>query len=189
MFLAGVIGTVCLTWLIFYGTFLSDNEETWVGWVVLAVSALVGLLVGALLVFFVKAGAFVLAAWGGFSLGLLLYNSFFYLWMSTAGFWCFCIAIALVCGVLAIFFFDHIVINSTALAGAYLFVWGIGVVGGHYQNPFTIAEERYNGELVTIDPDFYAYLAFTVVMFILGDLVQYRQRKHGHHKHPYHDLK
>jgi len=132
MFLAGVIATVCLVWILFYNTFLSSNTEQWVGWVVLSCSILVGLLVGCCMIKLIKLGAFVLAAWGGFSLALLTYNSFFYLVMNQVGFWCYSIGVALLFGILALFFFDHIIINATAIAGAFLFVNGIGIVAGRY---------------------------------------------------------
>lgn len=75
IFIAGVLAMVALVMLIFYTTFLKSNTASWVGWVVLACSVLVGLLVGCLFLKIVKLGAFVLAAWGGFSLGLLLYEA------------------------------------------------------------------------------------------------------------------
>lgn len=49
---------------------------------------------------------------------------------------------ALFFGVLALFFFEHILIHATAVSGAYLAIAGIGIVAGHYQNPFTLAYER-----------------------------------------------
>lgn len=132
LFLAGVLITVGLVMVIFYTTFLSDNTKSWVGWVVLGCSVLLGLLVGWLFIKLAKLGAFVLAGWGGFSLGLLLYNAFLYKINSQAFFWCFVIGLALICGVLALFFFDHVLILATALAGAYMTVYGIGLVAGHY---------------------------------------------------------
>jgi hypothetical protein len=65
--------------VIFYSTFLDDSDEQWVGWVVLGVSVLLGLIVGCIAIKIVKLGAFLLAAWGGFSLALLLYNTFLYI--------------------------------------------------------------------------------------------------------------
>lgn len=107
---------------------------------------MVGLLLGCLLVKIIKLGAFIVAAWGGFALGLILYEAFpLYKIDSQVFFWCFCIGIALICGVLAICLFDHVLILTTALAGAYFFVAGIGLVAGHFQNPFTIVTERANG--------------------------------------------
>jgi uncharacterized membrane protein HdeD (DUF308 family) len=54
--------------------------------------------------------------------------------------WGFCIGVALLCGILALCFFDHILILATALIGAFLVFNGVGLVAGRYDNPFTIAE-------------------------------------------------
>lgn len=172
---------------------MKANTKAWVGWVVLACSILVGLIVGCIFIKIARLGAFILAAWGGFALGLLIYNAFFYKLVnnSQGGFWGFTIGMALLFGVLALFFFDHILIHATAFAGAYLFIMGIGVVAGRYQNPFTIAEERAKGIIVSIDPVFYAYMTGTIILYLMGAFVQYRQK--GHDKvtgnDPYHRLR
>ena len=54
---------------------------------------------------------------------------------------------------------------------------GIGLVAGHYQNPFTIAQEMDSGIIDSIDPIFYAYLAGNIVLYAMGALFQYRQRR------------
>lgn len=174
LFITGMVLSIGLVWLIFYSTFLSSKTETWVGWVVLGGSVLLGLIIGTLFVKIVKLGAFCLGGWGGFSLGLLLWNSFLYFVESQVGFWCFTLGIGLICAILALFFFDHILIHATALSGSYLAIIGIGLVAGHYQNPFTIAEEMQKGTIDHIDPIFYAYLAGNVVLYLLGAVFQYR---------------
>eukprot|EP00347_Sterkiella_histriomuscorum_P015293 403357576 len=128
LFIAGVLLSVSLIWIIFYSTFLNEKTATWIGWVVLAGSILFGLIIGCLLVKLVKLGAFILSAWGGYALALLIYNAFLYKMNSNVGFWCFTIGIALLFGILALFFFDHILIHSTAIAGSFLFIMGIGLV-------------------------------------------------------------
>lgn len=170
LFIAGVLLSVSLIWIIFYSTFLNENTKPWVGWVVLVGAIIVGLIIGCLLVKLVKLGAFVLSAWGGYTLGLLIYNAFLYKMNSNVGFWCFTIGVALVFGILALFFFDHILIHSTALAGSFLAINGIGLVAGRYQNPFTIADEINNGIIDSIDPVFYAYLAANLVLYVIGAL-------------------
>jgi Domain of unknown function (DUF4203) len=132
IFIAGVLLCVSLVWIIFYSTFLNENTKSWVGWVVLVGSVLLGLIVGCLFIKLIKLGAFVLAAWGGFTLALLIYNSFLYKMNSDVGFWCFCCGLALLMGILALFFFEHILIHSSALAGSFLVINGIGLVAGHY---------------------------------------------------------
>jgi hypothetical protein len=177
IFIGGVLLSVSLIWIIFYSTFLSENSKGWVGWVVLVGAILFGLIIGCLLIKFIKIGAFILAAWGGYALGLLLWNAFLYKTNSTGGFWGFTIGFALVFGILALFFFDHILIHATALLGSFLVINGIGQVAGRYQNPFTVAQEINEGLIDSIDPVFYAYLAGNLVLYALGMLFQYRQRR------------
>ncbi len=170
LFISGIIVSVVLIWIIFYSTFLNQNTKTWVGWVVLAGAVLFGCVIGCLLTKFAKIGAFVVAAWGGFSLGLLLYNTIIYKMDSDVGFWLFTIGCALACGILALFFFDHILILATALGGSFLVINGIGLVAGRYDNPFTIAQKLNKGVIDHIDPVFYAYLAGNIVLFAMGAL-------------------
>lgn len=192
VFIAGVLLVVGLVLVIFYTTFLKSNTASWVGWVVLGCSVLVGLLLGCLFVKVIKLGAFAIAAWGGFSLGLLLYEALpLYKIDSQVFFWCFCIGLALICGVLAICLFDHVLILTTSLGGAYFFVAGIGLVAGHFQNPFTIVTDRMNHRYTSIDPWFYAYMVGILVMWVLGAVVQYRHRKTDNDfgRDPYNRLK
>jgi MFS family permease len=191
LFITGVLITTSLVLLIFYSTFLKSNTKAWVGWVVLVCSVLLGLCVGGLFVKLSKLGAFILAGWGGFTLGLLIYNAFLYKINSQGGMWGFLIGMGLLFGILALFFFDHILIHSTALAGAFLFVQAIGSVAGRYQNPFTLAADIQSGAIQHIDPVFYAYMVGTFLMYGFGAFVQYKQKSHdkctGHD--PYHRLR
>lgn len=177
LFFAGLLLSISLVWLIFYSTFLSSNTESWVGWVVLIGAILLGLLIGSCFVKIAKLGAFILAGWGGFSVSLLIYNALLYKMDSQVGFWCFTLGVALFFGVLALFFFDHILIHATAILGSFMAVYGIGLVAGHYQNPFTIAELMKHNEIDSIDPVFYGYLAGNLVLYIAGAAFQYKQRK------------
>ena len=78
LFIAGILLGVALVWLICYSTFLSNTTKQWVFWLVLAISILIGIILGYVLFKLSKLGAFLLAAWGGYSLALLLYNAFLY---------------------------------------------------------------------------------------------------------------
>lgn len=140
LFLTGLIMSCSLVMLLFYSTFLKDNTKAWVGWTVLAVSAILGLLLGWLFVKVARLGAFCLAAWGGYAFSLLIYNAFLYKMDSNVGFWCFTIGMALFFGILALFLFDHILIHATAILGSFMAIYGIGLVAGRYTNPFTLAD-------------------------------------------------
>jgi len=107
--------------------------------VTLSCSILVGSLVGYFLMKYEKFGGFCLAAWGGFSLGILLYNAFIYRIESQSALWSFAVGLGVLYTVLMYFFFDHILIHATAMIGSFLLISGIGLVAGGYTNPFIIA--------------------------------------------------
>lgn len=188
-FLAGVLLTIFIVLIIFYTTFLNDQTESWVGWTVIGCSFLLGLLVGFILMKVSKLGAFVLAGWGGYCLGLLIWSSFLYMTTtSNVLFWIFCIGVGVVMGILAMIFFDHIIILTSAMAGAYVFIAGIGIVAGGYQNPFTIYQTVEDGGRIA--STFYYYMVGTLVLFVIGAIVQYKQRaQEKNFKHPYHDVR
>lgn len=108
----GIVISAFVIIFIFYSTFLKKDTEQWLVWAVLGGAVLVGLLFGFILQKFAKVGAFVLAGWGGFTLGLILYNTGVYklIGSSAVGYWCFVIGMALVMGTLAYFLYDHVII-------------------------------------------------------------------------------
>lgn len=178
LFIAGVAQASFLIMLICYNTFLFNEEKVWVGWLVIVLSAVVGLGVGFIFMKFQKVGTFCLAAWGGFSIGLLFYNAFIYKIDNDAALWGFSIAFGLLYGLCVFFIADHILIHATAIIGSFLTVFGIGLVAGHYPNPFTIVELIKHGQIEgSIDPLFYAYFGGNIVLCLLGCFVQYRHRK------------
>ena len=125
--------------LICYSTFAKDSDKQWVGWVTTGGSILIGVGVGLVMMRYTTFGGFCLAAWGGFSTGLLIYNAFLYKINSVAALWAFAAALGILYAVLLIFFFDHILIHATAIIGSFMFIFGIGLVAGHYTNPFLLA--------------------------------------------------
>lgn len=174
VFIVSVFAAFSIVMLISYSTFLSDNPKAWAGWVTIGVAVVLGLFLGWLLIKFIRIGIFIVAAMGGYSVGLLLYNAFMYNIHSQTGFWCFTIGVALLFGVLSLSFFNHLLIHATAIFGSFLAVYGIGLVAGRYTNPFTIGELIDNGQWTGLDPVFYAYLAGNVVLYAMGVIYQYK---------------
>jgi hypothetical protein len=178
LFIIGCLTSMLIIIFIFYSTFLKANMEKWVPWAVLIGSLLIGLGIGWLLTKFQKVGAFALAAWGGFAVGLIVYNAFAYKisgepWM----FYLTVMGCAAGLGMLTLVLFDHILILSTAAVGSFLVPYGIGLVAGDYPNPFTVAELIKNGQLDNINPIYYAYMGGTLVLFFIGITVQYRHKR------------
>jgi hypothetical protein len=78
LFIVSCFAAFSIVMLISYSTFLSDNPKAWAGWVTLAVALGLGIVLGWLLLKFIRIGIFIVAAMGGYSVGLLLYNAFMY---------------------------------------------------------------------------------------------------------------
>lgn len=180
LFIVSCFAAFSIVMLISYSTFLSDNPKAWAGWVTIAVALVLGLFLGWLMLKFIRIGIFIVAAMGGYSVGLLLYNAFMYKIHSQTGFWCFTIGVALLFGVLSLCFFNHLLIHATAIFGSFIAVYGIGLVAGRYTNPFTIGELIKNGQIEGVDPVFYAYFAGNVVLYAMGVMYQYKVKNGDH---------
>lgn len=116
--------------LIFYATFLKDNTASWVGWTVVSVAILLGLVGGYFLQKYEKFDAAILGAWGGYVLGVILNETVLYLASSTALFWCVNIGLAVVCAIAAFFLFNQAIMLGTSLVGSYIVARGISLYAG-----------------------------------------------------------
>lgn len=168
IFITGVVQATALVILIVYSTFAKNSEEVWVGWVVLGCSLLIGFLFGFILMKFDKVGGFFLVAWGGFNTGLLFFNAFLYKIDSNWALWGFSIGIGLLYALMLVFFFDDILIHATAMMGSVSFIYGVGLVAGHYTSPFLIVDLIKNGQMDYMDPLFYAYFGANIVLYAGG---------------------
>jgi len=191
VFIASLVLVTIVVLALSYGTFLSDNYSEGVFWGMLSASILIGIIVGVLLVKFSRFAAFAIGAWGGYVLGLFINDLALWAVASTWLFWLVNIGCAIVCGVLAFFFFNPAIILSTAFIGSYLILRGIGMYAGGFQNEYTIVSEIQSGTSDNILWTTYAYLAGMVVVFIIGSIVQFKTLKsmsEEEKKHPYNRL-
>jgi len=190
LFIVAAIIVTGLILIIFYSTFLSDNTESWVSWLVVSLSILVGLVCGFLLTKVEKIGGALLAGWGGFVLGVTLNETVFYLANSSVLFWCVNVGFAVVFALLGFIFFNPAVILATSFIGAYMTMRGIGIMAGGFPNEYVLINEIQSGAIDNIDPVFYAYLAGIVIMTIVCYIVQMKMFKkmEEHEKHPYNKL-
>ena len=67
-----------------------------------------------------------------------------------------------------VFFFDDILIHATAIMGSVSFICGVGMVAGHYTNPFLIVDLIKFGQMDKIDPLFYAYFGANIFLYAAG---------------------
>jgi hypothetical protein len=105
------------------------------------VAVLLGIVAGFLIMKFYKVGVFILGAWLGAVVGMLLFNMFLYKITdkhSDIVLWVTIIILAIIAGIVAVKLFEPAVILTTAVCGAYAIVRGIGVFAGGYPNEFHV---------------------------------------------------
>lgn len=157
-----------------YATFLYDETAAWVGWLMLGVSLLFGLLGGYLMIQFEKVGGAVLAGWGGFMIGILINESFLFLAGALWLFWVVNIACAGIAAILGFVLFDHAVTFGTSFMGSYFFMKGISVMAGGMPSIYVVMKALKNDDITSFDAAFYGYFAGIIVMTVLASIFQYK---------------
>jgi hypothetical protein len=184
--MAGFLSCTVLALLVFYAVYISSVDELATFYYWMGGGAVVGIIVGLLLAKCVKVGAAILAGWGGFAVGLILNESvmfhFEYVWV----FWTTNVVCILVCAALTFKVFDHAMILSTAVLGAYAMVRGVSCYAGHYYNEFTIIKLLKAGAIDEIDPYYWGYVGGFVAVSIIGAWYQFHVRPKPKPAHPYH---
>lgn len=138
--IAGFLTCTCAALLVFYAVYITSIDELATFYYWMAGGAVVGIIVGALLAKYIKVGAAVLGGWGGFIVGLILNEAFMYQFEYVWVFWATNVAAILICAALTFKLFDHAMIMSTSVIGAYGLARGVSCYAGHYYNEFTIIE-------------------------------------------------
>lgn len=172
LFIIGTLSTMAVILFLFYVLILPNNVKDWAGWVILACSGILGLIVGFFAAKLVRIGAFVLGAWAGAGIGLLLSNMAFYKIESEVVLWVMVVILGLIVGLLSFVFFNAIVIFSTSIVGAYLLLRGLSLIAGGYPNEFTVFERIKDGDLESVPWTFYLYMVGIVIVAIAGMILQ-----------------
>jgi Domain of unknown function (DUF4203) len=190
VFIAGTILITFIILVVFYATFLSSSTDSWVGWLVVSLALIVGLVGGYFLQKYEKIDAALLGAWGGFTLGVLLNETVLYLASSTALFWIVNITLAIAFAIAGFFAFNQVIMIGTAFIGSYVTARGISLYAGGFPNEYVLINQIKNGAVDNINPVFYAYLAGIVIMSIIAYIVQLKmfKRMEQHEQHPYNKL-
>ena len=134
IFLFAMVTIVALFLLVSFGFIISDGAEKWVGWVILGIGIVIGVLAGLCLLKCIRIGIFLLGGWPGAICGLLLYNLFLHYIAGNVLLWIVVGAMFIAGGVIALCLEDHAIIIGTSVLGSYLFVRGLSLVIGKYPN-------------------------------------------------------
>ena len=74
-FICGIIASVATIWLILYSTFMQNNSNDALGWIIFLASVLIGVILGKLFNKYNKFGNFFLGFIAGYGTGLMIFNS------------------------------------------------------------------------------------------------------------------
>ena len=161
--------------LLFYTTFLKSTTDIWVGWTVLAGAIVIGIVLGLLITKFQKLGGAIIAAFGGFVLGLILNEAVLYLASRYYVFWCVCVGCAIIAAALVFIAYNHVIILSTSLVGSYFLVRGISLYAGSFPEELTLTKQIKAGTILHEPLSFYIYLVGIVIATIICAILQYMQ--------------
>ena len=171
IFLLAAFITVAVILFVFYTTFLKSTTADWVGWTVLACSIIFGVILGLTMTRFARPGAAVIAAWGGFVLGLILNEAVLYLVTSQYVFWAVCGGCAVVAGILVFVTYNHAIIISTSLVGSYFFVRGISLYAGGFPDEIIIIKAMRNNLIMQQPATLWIYLGGIIVSTLICAVV------------------
>jgi hypothetical protein len=187
LFLVAFIVCAGFCLFIFYSTFLSTATAPWLSWTMFGLCCLLGVLGGFLSIKLQSLAGAVLAAWGGFLLGVLFNETCLYTVGSEALFWSINIIFALICFVLGWKFTKHAEVIATSFIGSFMTMKGIGIMAGGFPNIYALIHMIDAGAWDSIPASFYGYLAGIIVLFIISCVAQFKFFFHKEqvNTHPY----
>jgi apolipoprotein N-acyltransferase len=87
----------------------------------------------------------------------------------------FAIVFCLLLGILSYRMYNHIIILSTSLTGAYMIIRPISWIFGGFPNEFMLADQIRAGELPTLPSIFFLYFTLILILMIIGVIYQFLQ--------------
>lgn len=142
---AGFLTSTAVTMLIFYTVYTTSIDELSTFYYWMAGGAVIGIVLGMFLAYWVKIGAAILAGWGGFMIGLILNEALLYRFEYIWVFWTANVVCALICAFLTFKLFEVMMMFSTAVLGSYSLIRGVACYAGHWYNEFTIVKMLQEG--------------------------------------------
>jgi hypothetical protein len=140
VFLVATLMTTGLILIVLYSFILGPSIKTWLTWMIVSLSLLIGLIVGILLARTRKLYAVIVAAFAGFLTGVLLNEAVLYLAKSKILFWSVNVGLTVLCALLALVWFNSAILLSTSLVGSYLTVRGVSLFAGGFPNEYTLID-------------------------------------------------
>lgn len=152
-------------------------------WILLGVTFVAGLVIGAILIKCLKVIVFLLGATLGYMLGNFVYQIIqqFVNFNPEVMYYVVIGLCAVICGVIGLWFLKVIVVLSTSIFGAYLFAQGLSFVIGHWPDIQVIIDLLKNREFEqlkqTRDAWLFGYLGGWALLSVIGIFVQFHRNK------------
>jgi len=181
--LGSIIVVLTATTILFVDIIFVNGMPNYAIWIIIAVSIVLGLIIGYFLVKAQQVFFIILGAYIGYIVAILLYNMFLHNINGDQNtiYWTTCGVSAAVFAIAAYVMYQYIVIFSTSLIGAYATIRGISMYAGGFPDESLVITLIKNNETSQLDTIFtwrvYLYLASIILLFIIGVIFQANYHK------------
>lgn len=158
---AGILGTAfILVFLIF--SYINVQYSSFEFWLIIGISALVGIVVGYLLAKFDKVPIMLLGGFSGYLLSSFVYQLFLKYINTNPNvvYWLTLISCIVILAVLGYFLSNHVIVISTSWIGGYAIVRGVSLMAGGFPDERQLIDLIQNGEWTQVDAVLYLIISF-----------------------------
>jgi Domain of unknown function (DUF4203) len=173
----GVITSVAVACIVFYAVYANSTTDPQEFFMWLGGGAVVGIILGCILMKKQKAGIGMLAGWGGIALGVIIDEMFVYRFGYTWSSYACMLGGASLAGWAASKWYEPMMVISTACLGAFLITQGIAFYVGNEFNVFTAANMVSAGLYDQIDQWYLIYIGAFFALTAIGYVIQMKQKK------------
>lgn len=110
------------------------------------IGAIIGVFVGFILKRMLHIGAAIMGAFGGFFIGVALYNLLFFFSQSEVVFIILSVAGSIFMAFLSFRYYDNIIIFGTSMIGTYSFIRGMSLFIGYFPNEYNLFSSIAKGK-------------------------------------------
>jgi Domain of unknown function (DUF4203) len=136
----GALTTTSILLIILYSFILGPKVEKWLAWLIVALSILVGLVIGFILTKTERLYSVFMSACAGFIAGALIDDAVLYLVSSNILFWSVNVGLSVLFAAMALGWFDVSLILATSLIGSFLTARGVSLFAGGWSNEYSLVE-------------------------------------------------
>jgi hypothetical protein len=181
LFIAGFVSGFFVALFTFFGSIVTPDSRESTKWILFSFAIVLGVALGYIAVKASKFGIFMIGAWFGTIISLILYNAVLYKIHSNPAELVLLITLGVLGlggGILSLLFYKHVVIMATSLSGSYLMVRSISLVIGSFPNEIRLVQQIQNQDYsFSVSWPFYVYMNVIFIFTIIAACIQYKIKK------------